>query len=261
MSGFSSILDPHFETNLILSLKLESDGKEVELPSGNIEEFILDLYTYGHTCKLQFCTFGKDDIDEVFNAPKMMKATIAFKPLDSNLGTEPVLEIKGIVTDKSFTRMPATKGKEEQAHRLYEIYFCDSAKAIWEQHYPSNIYLEDSMKDVFEKHVNPEIKMNYDWDPLEAKHPITALSLEHKHWLPAHEQTNFYSFLIWYLHQENGILAYDYKTHSYAITGKKKESSEPPLEVPEWLAMPPNTASFPGFPAITQKSLCIPLRQ
>ena len=54
-----------------------------------------------------------------------------------------------------------------------------------------------------------------------------------------HEQTNFYSFLIWYLLQQGGILAYDYKEHHYTITGKKKEASAPPLEVFEWFVTPP----------------------
>ena len=53
----------------------------------------------------------------------------------------------------------------DQSFRSYEVYFCDNAKATWEQHHPTNIYVDASMKDVIEKHVNPEIKMNYKWAP------------------------------------------------------------------------------------------------
>ncbi len=254
MSAFNANSNPFFEKNLMLSLKLESDGKEAELPSGNIERLSLNLHSYGHTCNIQFCTFDDDDVDQIFTVPKVLKATLAFKPIDPADGSAPLLEIKGIVTNKCFKRIPSVLGKEEQAHRVYEIYFSDSAKVTWEQHYPINIYLEESMKDVIDKHINPEITMKYDWDPLETKYPITAFSLEHKYWLPAQEQTNFYSFLMWYLYQENGILAYDYETHGYTITGKKRK----PLAL-LWTftnGIPPlRFASFPTLHAIIQKTL------
>lgn len=230
---------PFFEANINLLLKLESDGKNIELPTGNIEKFCLDLRTYGYTSTLQFVTFDKDEIDEMFKAPKIIKVTVTFLPIDLQEGTKPIFEIKGIVTHRSFKRLPATKGKEEQAHRSYEIHFCDPAKATWEQHFPTNIYVDESMKDIIEKHVNPEITINYDWDHLEAKHPTTAFSLPHQPGLSLREQANFYSFMMWYLHQENGMLAYDYKDHNYTITGKKKEASGDPLKIPEWEVMPP----------------------
>lgn len=228
-----------FNANLFLSLKLAADGKEAEVPTGNIEEVHLTLRTYGYVCHLLFSTYDNEEINEILMGPKVTKAVLGFRPIDPMQGTEPIIEFKGIITEKNFKRMPSNLGKEEQAHRMYEIHFMDHAKATWEQHYPTNIYVDESMKDVLEKHVNPEIKIDYKWDPLEIKHPLTAFSLQHKYWLMPHEQTNFYSFLIWYLHQENGILEYDYKEHSYTIVGKKKESSGPPLEVSEWFVAPP----------------------
>ena len=252
MSNERSNSSPFFEENLALTLKLESDGKEAELPSGNIEKISLNLHAYGFSCSLQFCTFDHDDVEQMFTGPKVIKATIAFKPTGPEQGTDPIIEFKGIITDKSFKRLPSHHGNEAQAHRLYEIYFCDNAKASWEQHYPSNIYVDDSMKDIIEKHVNSEISIKYDWDPLEIKHPSTAFSLEYKYWLQPYEQTNFYSFLIWYLHQENGLLIYNYKQHDYTITGKKKELEGKPLEVYEWHAMPP-LCIFPQPPRYNGK--------
>lgn len=252
MNNSSANSHPFFETNLMLSLKLESDGKEAEVVSGNIEGISLNLHSYGHICSVQFTAFDEDEIDQMFTAPKIIKATIAFKPTDPKEGSAPLLEIKGIITDKCFKRMPSALLNSEKPVRMYEIYFCDNAKVTWSQHFPLNIYLDESMKDVIEKHINPEITMMYDWDTLEVKHPITAFSLEHKYWLPENQQTSFYSFLIWYLRQENGILAYDYKNHSYKITGKKGELSGPPLEVYEWCALPP-LCIFPQTPRYNSK--------
>lgn len=247
-------LNHFFISNLFLSLKLESDGKEAEVPTGNIEEVHLNLCSYGYSCHLQFSTFDKDEIYEILTSTKVIKATLGFKPTDPLQGIEPYIEFKGIITGKNFKRVSSSLGREEQAHRMYEIHFIDNARATWEQHYPTNIYVDESMKDVLEKHVNPEIKMDYKWDPLEIKHPLTSFSLQHKYWLKPHEQTNFYSFLTWYLHQENGILEYDYKEHSYTINGKKKESSGPPLEVAEWSVTPP-LCLLSSIPRFNEKTL------
>ncbi|MBA2368465.1 MAG: hypothetical protein H0V82_05515 [Candidatus Protochlamydia sp.] len=221
-----------FESNLSLALKVEADGKEAELPTGNIEKISLRLFSYGYACHLQFSTFDNDDLYEILTGPKVIKTTLTFKPSDPK-AKEPMIELKGILTDKKFIRLPPNINHKEQANRMYEIYFVDHAKATWEQHYPTNIYVDESMKDVIEKHVNPEVKMNYKWDPIEVKHPTTAFSLQHQYWCKPEEQTNFYSFLMWYLHKENGLLEYDFKEHHYTITGKKKEPSGPPLKLPE----------------------------
>lgn len=233
MNDYIENIYSHFESNLFLSLKLEADGKETELPTGNIEKMRIRLYSFGYACQLQFATFDHEEVYEVMTSPKAIKVTLAFKPINPEEGTEPIIEFKGIVTSKKFTRLPPNLNDVKQTHRIYEIYFVDHAKATWEQHYPTNVYVDESMKDIIEKHINPEVKLNYKWDPIEIKHPVTAFSLQHKYWLMPEEQANFYSFLIWYLHKENGLLEYDYKEHDYALTGKKKESSGPPLKLPE----------------------------
>lgn len=247
-------MNNYFESNLFLSLKVEADGNEAELKSGNIEKFRLTLDSYGYACYLQLTTFDNDEVYDILTGPKVIKATLAFKPTDSMEGTEPFIEFKGIVTKKAFTRLPPNQNHLEQAHRMYEIHFSDHAKATWEQHYPTNIYVDESMKDVIEKHVNPEVTMNYKWDPIEVKHPVTSFCLQHKYWLMPEEQTNFYSFLIWYLHQENGLLEYDFKEHSYTITGKKKEPSGPPLELKERFISSP-LCVFAQTPRYNEKTL------
>ncbi len=92
MSHYSSNLNPFFEANLNLTLTLESDGKEEKLPSGNIEKVCLKLNLYGFSCSLQFSTFDHDKINQMFTEPKIMKAIIAFKPIDPAEGTDPIIE-------------------------------------------------------------------------------------------------------------------------------------------------------------------------
>lgn len=243
-----------FEKNLTLSLKLESEGKESTIYSGNIENVSLKLNSYGYSGSVQFSGHDDDETDQLFQSPKVIKATLSFMPSNPLDGTEPLLEIKGIVTDKSFSRQASNLGDEDEPVRLYEVYFCDNLKATWQQHFPINIYVDESMKDIIDKHKNPEISLEYKWDNLEKKHPITAFSLDYKDWLSEQQQVSFYSFLIWYLRKEEGLLLYDYKTNAHTITGKKKEPEGEPLKVPEWFVNPP-LCIFPRPPRYDQKIL------
>lgn len=239
MKDPTSNKDHDFKANVFLTLKLEADGKEAELPTGNIEKIRLKLYPFGYACHLQVATFDNDEVHEIMTGPKAIKATLAFKPIDPKEGTEPIIEFKGISKKINFTRLPSNLGKHEQAHRVYEIDFFDPAKITLENHRVMDIFADMSMKDVMEKHCNPELTINYKWDHLEVKHPVIAFNLEEINGKPEEQQANFYSFLIWYLQQENGILEYDFKEHNYTITGKKKEASGPPLDIPERFVIPP----------------------
>lgn len=243
-----------FNHDLCVTLKLESDGKDVEVHSGNIEKLDLNLHSFGHQCNVHFNSFDGDEMDALFSSPKVIKATLTFKSIDPNQNEAVLLEIKGIVTDKFYQRIPSTSVDFEQAVRLYEIFFSDNSKVIWEQHFPMRIYVEESMKDVLEKHKDPEVILKYDWDALEVKHPLIAFALQHKPWLPENQQVNFYSFLMWYLHHENGLWTYDYKTHSYTISAKKKDPEGDPLTIVEWLVYPP-VCQFPSAPRYHSKKI------
>ena len=240
---------PHFHTAfemlLGMGLELVANGKTVKIAANDLERFNFSLHPYGFTCGVQFNALG-DDVDPVFTAPDITKATLTFKAIDPATKQEkgkPLLELKGILTEKCFKRVPSLANDEKKPFRLYEITFQDNAKATWEQHFPINVYVDKSLKEVIEKHANEEFKITYEWDKLDTKHPITAFSLEHKDWLPEEHQVSFYSLLFWYLQQENGIFTYDYEKHSYTFMGKKPEAKTP-LDVYEWWVEPPS-ASIP----------------
>lgn len=246
LSHFNS----EFVQSLGLALELEANGKTVKIVSGNIERFNLNLYSYGHNWAIQFSALN-ELVDPLFAGPDVTRATLTFYTVvNEALTGPPLIVLKGIVTEKCFQRMFTEVGGSNQPLRLYEISVADNAKATWGQHYPINAYVDLSMKDVIEKHKNPEILIKkYEYDKLEIKHPITAFSLEHKDWLPEEQQVNFYSFITWYLQQENGIWAYDYKTNDYSVLGKKVKAPGKPVELMDlWVTSPsclfPRTVRF-----------------
>ena len=245
---------PFFEAELTLLLTLDVEGNKVEILAGHIDDLDLNLNSYGHRCFLSFSLFDREDVNALFAQTKVMKASLSFLPGKSLLEMTTPFEIQGIVTDKVFRRLRSPQGKETQTFYVYEISFSDSAKVTWEQHFPVNLYANESMKDIIDQHINPEVTIKYDWSLLEVKRPLTAFSLKYQPGIAAHQQTSFYSFLHWYLYQENGVLTYDYKTHEYDLSGEKKKAEGLPLELREWDVLPP-TCIFPPSVRYNEKVL------
>ncbi len=236
-------IDSFFECDLDLTLSLDAEGTKTEIVSGSIEKIALDLHSYGFNGSLQLSSFGNEELDGVFNSTKVTKIVLSFKPTDPLLGAAPIFELKGIVIGKLVRRVDAIGENKPQSIRLYEIAFFDAAQAIWSEHFPINIYVDESMKNILDEHKNSDISIKYNFSPLEVKHPITAFSLGYQDALPQAQQVSFYSFLLWYLQKEGGMLVYDYKANSYSILGQKEAAGDP-YKIHEWWAAPP-LAVFP----------------
>lgn len=229
--SYSSTMNSSFNKELNLLLNLEAEGQVVKLTTGSIKEINLELFPFGFLGHLELSVFENEELYEMLASPKIVKVALIFQSTKPEEEGKQIIEIKGIVTDKGFKRISGSKNEPEKVQRIYKMDFCDDLRGTWQVHNPTNIYVDESMKDIFEKHLHPEVKINFKWNELEKKHPITAFKLPYKHWLKAQDQSNFYSFFVWYLHQEKGVLLYDYKTHQYTITGMKKALSGEPLEI------------------------------
>ena len=232
--------------NISLTLEIDANGKKGTLLTGMIEKLNLSLEPYGHTCGVVFSSFS-EEVDGVFNDPAFKKVSLKFNSIDPFTQQEkgaPLLELKGLVLLKASKPLPPIENKDRMAN-LYEVWFSDSAKATWGNYYPAeNVYVDESMKEILEKHKKPGIEIKYEWDKLETKHPITAFSLpDNPGKKGAHP--SFYSFLFWYLHQENGIFTYDYKKDSYSLSGKKVKAPGEPLKIFERWVDTPHTIPAP----------------
>lgn len=214
-----------FEEELEIKAVFEAEGQKAEVIAVNIESIDLELFSYGYEGRIKFNTFDGDEIDQLFALEKVIELTLTFKSLEG----EDLLETKGVVTSRLYKG--EGKGKEIKKIRHYEVHFTDYAQASWGSHFPIAIFVEQTMKNVIDAQMNPLISMKYDLEALNEAHPILAFSLKEG-------ETSFYSFLNWYLDQENGILQYHYDDHTYSILGKKSEEGEA-LEVGEWSVSSP----------------------
>lgn len=220
------------QKELAVTFLLEENGQTHEVFASHVEGIYLDLHPYGYEATVCFYTYDQDDFDPLFSSDKVINATLTFKSED--LATN-LLEFKGIVTHRFYQGIGI--GKQKEHIRRYEVCFKDSAQVTWSSHFPVNIYINQTMKDVIDTEKNPAVSLSYDWDTLNTSHPILAFSLQYREDLPEDQQVSFYSFLTWYLHQQNGILNYDYKEDSYSIVGKKTEEGSP-IDVADWWVSP-----------------------
>lgn len=231
------------DRNLALVLTLKGSGKPLEIKSGNIENLEMCLKSYGYSFQISFRLFN-DQAKELFDNIDAIHATLTMKAVEPDGDSleekgPPWIEIEGIVTNKELLVEPSAQQDLKRPDRVYTLSVEDPAKVTWGDHFPVGVYVDQSFKQICEKQCNPEIKIKYDWKDLETQHKITAFSLPFKEELPLEQQTSFYSFLMWMLHKENGVWAYDYKAKGYAILGKKHKVEGKPLEVDEdWVILP-----------------------
>ncbi len=221
--------------NVEAILTLESDGKKSEIISGNIEELNIKLFSYGFHIQIFFSAFDDAELGQLMEEIKPTHATLTIKSSDPKKSRAVVFEHKGLVI-KKFSR-PASDGNAEPSLRFYDLAFVDYATKSWGSHFTKKIYIDQTMKDVIEAEKTPLISIQYECESLTKASPILAYCLEEK------QKNSFYSFLMWYLYQTNGIFALDYKAKSYVIRDKKDESGTP-IPLAEW-DITPATCIYP----------------
>ncbi len=241
------------EESLGASLLLETEEGEEKVQANSLQFFQLGLHPYGFEATIDFSIFEDegDAVDQLFAKETPITATLELKPSDvQRLGDVP-LKLKGIVRRRAYQGQGERRGGESL--RLYSISFSDSAKATWGNHFPIKVYVDETMKGVLDAEKNPLISLEYEWDTLEEEHPILAFSLEYDRLLSEDNQISFYSFLMFYLHKEGGILQYNFKEDSYKLVGKKEEAGDP-VEITNWWVTPP-VCFYPNMLRAVEKTL------
>lgn len=231
-----------FFRDLNATLQIECEGKKSEIYTGHILEVDIKLHSYGHRVFVAFTTFGEDETHAMFGEEKVMKASLTFKSTDPQKAGAVLLELRGIVEERSYS--PMRMGDEKKIVRGYRVQFTDFARASWAHHFPIKIYVDQTMKDVIDAEKNPLISIKYDLPILNEVSPIIAL--------PISSHVSFYSFLMWYLYKFNGIWDYNYKEHSYSISEKKSEGKT--IVVPEW-EITPAICKYPEPPRYIKRLL------
>ena len=226
---------------LAIGLKLTIAGKDFSVAPGDVKRLELDLFSWGHEGLVEFIvadtkTVGGKDKDELlatFLKPGLVEIEISIKAAlsDDKAKDQPTaVKVKGIVLSKTLVEIPSDKrwGKNI-LFRRYGVRFCDAARHLWRQNNPCVLYTNKTLKDVINAHKGDKVTLEFKWDELTKSSPQWFLPL-----VPEHG-ASFYDFVLWYVHQNNGVFTYDYKKQGYKFASEKDASGKPQLLIERYL--------------------------
>lgn len=225
-----------FSDSLKMTLNLKIKGESFKIPGGNIKSCHLNLHSYGFDGRLRFWApedQRQDKLIAKFAQPGLIKVELGMTAVHHLPDPPPEpLQVQGLVTTKSVREIAYGEVKKNPVlRRLYEIRFKDPAQVLWQQHFPSDLFVKTTMKAVINDQVAEDMTLEMNWDVLDQEHPMICLGLG-----GPNNTASFYDFLWAYLAFNDGILRYDYGTHTYKITGEKDSQGEAVSFLPKDIA-------------------------
>ena len=212
------------EDTIKFSLSLEIDGEKIPVSCGNISKVEANLYSWGFDGKVEFWLVAKH-AKPFLDTLSIILAELTIQPTHTGTEEPEPLLVKGAVTHRALLKEVVYERVEELPvmMRLCSITFKDFAQDAWSDHRPNSLYTDKTMQDVIEDNAQPLVPLKMEFEKLTKPHPILSFGLQGT-------ETNFYSFLMWYLSESGGIWEYSHKEHTYTILGEKKADGKP-LEI------------------------------
>lgn len=210
-----------FSDRLKITLALVIGGEAFSIAAGGIERLDVTITRYGFEAEVGFYVSSETVADTVFakfSTTALEKATLTVangRVLFAEAAAQP-LTLMGYVTHRRVREVVsrAVAGKPIVG-RHYVIRFVDPAQAFWRQHRPIELHVDKSMKDVIDLHKAQGMTLTYDWAQLGEALDVLCVGLG------GEQDASFYDFVVWYLHENHGVLELDPGTGSYRI-GKTK---------------------------------------
>ncbi len=202
-----------------ISLNIKIKNETYPISGGNVKSCQLELLSYGFSGMLVFWLSDEKVTDKLITAfgnAEMIQFDLSIKnyTYDKKQESE-AITLKGIITRRSVYEAQYIELKQSKIlFRQYQCYFCDSARALWQQHFPTDLYIDRSLKEVISAQVSLPIKLECNWLVLDDKWPMICLGM-------GAGQLSFYDFLLDYLSNNAAFLNYDYSDNSYKITDQK----------------------------------------
>ncbi len=208
----------------VLELKLTiTAGRSFEIPGANVKGVKAEVRPYGHRCAADFWISEEERKDEFFPAfvkPDLMEAKIEITPRKrpEDEAFDPLI-LQGPVTEKALLSERTIENVHLSGnpvlYRHYRIHFADPAWVLWRQHFPCDLMVDKTLKDLIEAH-RAGVSLDYQWPPLEVKHPINTLPLGQEG-----NEASFYDYVVWVVDALNGVWIYDAAGDTYTFSADK----------------------------------------
>ncbi|HVY60734.1 MAG TPA: hypothetical protein VHF22_03735, partial [Planctomycetota bacterium] len=217
--------DSAFVEQLSIELTLTIDGTATTVHGGLVSELSIEHTTWGFSGELAFmisCETAADALVASFTGDKLIEVELKFatRYQPETDAPEPA-HLKGIVLERSLTEAvaPQMEGRPILKRR-YWIRFADPAAALWTRHFPSELFNDSTFKAILDAYKGAKITIASDWDKVTASHKWLFLGLGDQK-----NRASFYDFLIWWIHENGGVLTWDV-TAGYKIAAAKAADGE-----------------------------------
>ncbi len=221
-----------FGDRLKLTLTLVIGGETFSITSREIEHINVAIAGYGFHAEVGFVVLSATEADEVFpqlSTTTIVKATLSIANGRAEYAQDAAapLSLMGYVTDRRVREVVGRQAAGEPVvARHYVIRFLDPAQAFWRQHQPIVLYVNTSMQQVIDLHKALGMTITYDWTQLSTALDVLCVGLG------GDQDASFYDWVVWYLHENHGVLELDPGTGAYRI-GKLKSTGGQSLAIGE----------------------------
>lgn len=212
-----------FSESLDIILLLTFGKEQIIIPGSHVGGFRLFLRPWGFSGELDFSVHSRQEEDEVlplFTDPAVIALDLTVGHHLRTENTSPFfIRLKGLVTEKEIRSEQAAEShtlkKDPVLSRNYRIAFADPLFVLWRRHFPSELVTGKSLRELIESHTPAGLTVKYDWEEIEKKTTMTALSMGQ------YMAASFYDFIAWQVDERGGFFTYDYEKNGYLFSAEK----------------------------------------
>jgi hypothetical protein len=104
--------------------------------------------------------------------------------------------------------------------RKYTIRFCDPARVFWGNHRPLELFTGNSVKEILTTYLPTGMQIDASWSPLDEALDMICVSTG------GNEKASFYDFVVWFVHENHGVIEFDAAKSKYTFAATKSKNSQ-----------------------------------
>lgn len=217
-----------FDDSLRVEVTLSAGERSSKVTGGQVKALELELHSHGHEGQVTFWCEAEGDADTCWSmmiSSELLEVEVRVSKAryDVNPAPDPIV-VQGVVVERRLREVPSAHAKGKSVLlREYVIAFCDAARALWTEHYPTCVYSQVKLEKVFKEHTSPKIRVDLGWSALGTTRALVCLGL-------GDDDASFYDFTFWLADREYGHVWYDYSTQKL-VFADSKPALQPSVEL------------------------------
>lgn len=215
-----------FSDRLQGKLELVIGADTFSFPAGSLERISIKATVHGFEADIVVGVVCDDTPDPAFASfvnSDLITATLTLANGNQGYADEEALPwvLRGPVT---WRRLVETTSEEKKGTpvvlRKYSIRFLDPAQVFWRKHHPIELFTGMSMKEVITAYLPSGMQIDGAWSTLDEALDMICVGTG------GNEKASFYDFVVWFVHENHGVIEFDAAKSKYSFAGAKSKSAQ-----------------------------------